>query len=175
LTPEILQVGSINATGKRYTHHYDIWVVNLLQEYGTVCELRGVITGGPAYTPPAEGWVNGNLYTRTTEEFGIVSVDESLRNQLSMLPFDQGTQMLKKTHHRFLAMKQNTKLPVLPVHSDVERKHFSMLMQDSTLLTASGKVKYIQVAKQWNQAAIERPELFYKVIKPGKQHITHQI
>jgi hypothetical protein len=145
--------------------HYDIWLINRLQEISVA--LGSGITGNRFTSIGTRGfsWMNGNLYQPANEHFAIAPISPELRDQYGMLPFNQATTKLNsRTQHYFLAEKHNTRLPILPVHSPAERSYFTTLMIDPTLFTSkSANPKFNDMAHRWNQAALDKPQLNYKV------------
>ena len=86
---------------------------------------------------PLAGWVYGNLYKPTTEVFEILPVPNDVHQESCMQEFDPNFDY--NQHHGFLASKQGTKKPVLPIHTDAEHKLFKVLMaEDSSFNDASG-------------------------------------
>jgi hypothetical protein len=153
------QVGTLNSTGKRYSGHFDIWLINSLQEISAALGPR--LLGNNFHR---EGWVNGNLYQSSGETFGIVPIPHDLREQFAMLPFDPLYTLETRSHHRFLAEKHNTRLAVIPIHSPPERKFFSTLMRNTSFFTPQMNPQFVKLVRHWNQTAIGSPEIFYKVM-----------
>jgi hypothetical protein len=153
-----VQVGTFNGTGKAYLRHYDIWTINALQEEMALAEeLRSNITSNQIVN-----WTNGNLYQKSPESFGIVALSPTLRQESGMRQF------MKDLDHKqpqaFLAMRQGTALPVLPVHTKEEYSLFRKLLADASHMEqGSGKVKWGTVLVAWNRSAEHLDNVFYKV------------
>lgn len=88
-------------TGKRYRDHFDLWVINELQELLNNSYTRQLVPEAQS----AIGWVNGNLYTQTTEVFGILPVPSDVQTSAGMTPFDPTN---PPQSHLYLAKKQGT-------------------------------------------------------------------
>ena len=112
---------------------------------------------------PLAGWVNGNLYKPTTEVFGILPVPNDVCQESSMQEFDPNFDY--NQCHGFLASKQGTQNPVLPVHTNTEHKLFKTLMaEESSFDNATGPSWNIAV-KVWNRAAEIDLEILYKQVE----------
>jgi len=95
------------------------------------------------------GWVNGNLYVQTTETSGILPVPPDICAQCGMQEYNE--LLGSKQPHRFLAAMQGTRKPILPVHSDEEKKLFSKLMREHPGFNRVGTGPIWQEAvKIWN-------------------------
>jgi hypothetical protein len=75
--------------------------------------------------------VNGNNFVRSTEVFGLLPLPEELRVNLGMHPFHAGFSRDHKIHHHYLAMRQNTRVTVLPIHTPAERGLFKLLLSET--------------------------------------------
>jgi hypothetical protein len=150
------QVGTFNSTGQHYRGHFDIWLTNNLQEM-TVLTKECI--------PDSQllaGWVNGNLYVPTTEVFGILAVPPDIRNQCGMQEFNE--LLDSKQPHHFLASKQGTRKPILPIHSSEEQRLFSKFMREDANFSGGGNGPVWQRAvKIWNRYADEHVGISYKV------------
>ena len=71
---------------------------------------------------PLAGWVNGNLYKPTAEVFGILPLPNDVHQKGSMQEFDPTFDY--NQCHGFLASKQGTQKPVLPIHPNTDHKLF---------------------------------------------------
>jgi hypothetical protein len=89
-----------NSTGQHHHHHFDIWLINSIQEIVTLASR--VIPD----SKPLSGWVNGNLYKPTSEVFEILPVPDDVHQESSMQEFDSN--LIYNQHHGFLASKQGT-------------------------------------------------------------------
>jgi hypothetical protein len=112
---------------------------------------------------PLTGWVNGNLYKHTNEVFGILPVPADVRHESGMHDFDSSFDYNQR--HGFLASKQGTRKPVLPIHTNTEHKLFKMLMsEDPNFNNADGPLWKLAV-KAWNRIAENDPEISYKLME----------
>lgn len=152
------QVGTLNGTGKAYSRHYDIWTINALQEAMAYAEeLRPNVTSNQIVH-----WTNGNLYEKSPESFGIVALAQSVRDESGMRQF--AMDLDQKQPQAFLAMRQGTALPVLPVHTKEEYLLFQELVSNASHTEqGSGKIKWGTVLVSWNRSAETRENVFYKV------------
>ncbi|KAJ6624473.1 hypothetical protein B0H10DRAFT_2212585 [Mycena sp. CBHHK59/15] len=75
---KINEVGTYNSTGKHYTGHYSIWLMNEHQEL--LSFLEDVLINPRFIT----GWVNGNLYQPMKEVAGVLPVPEDIQVKYSM-------------------------------------------------------------------------------------------
>jgi hypothetical protein len=66
-----------------------------------------------------DGWVNGNLYAPTSEVIGILPIPGQIREASEMAPYHPTTHRHQK--HWFLTSMQNTRKPILPVHTKTEQ------------------------------------------------------
>ncbi len=109
------------------------------------------------------GWVNGNLYQRTAEVYGILPIPEDVRTISGMLPYDMtlpGSQC-----HRYLAQKQGTRKAVLPLHSVTEYQLFSKLIKEHPAFNVpdSREPDWSRAVKVWNHHAELTDNIAYKV------------
>jgi hypothetical protein len=71
---------------------------------------------------------------------------------------------MKQPHHSFLASKQGTRKPALPIHTNYEKDKFRKLMRENeTFGTKSGAPNWKEAVKVWNRFADEDANLSYKV------------
>ncbi|EDR10701.1 uncharacterized protein LACBIDRAFT_324541 [Laccaria bicolor S238N-H82] len=73
-----LLTGTYNSTGQRYRGHYSIWITNSIQEH--LISLQDTLVDPIQIS----GWVNGNLYTPTTEVLGILPIPDIVRTSSGM-------------------------------------------------------------------------------------------
>jgi hypothetical protein len=72
--------------------------------------------------------------------------------------------------HGFLASKQGTQKPVLPIHTDTEHKLFRTLMsEDPNFNNANGPMWKLAV-KVWNRAAENNSDISYKLMEQLKAY-----
>ncbi len=108
------------------------------------------------------GWVNGNLYSRTTEVFGILPIPEDVRIASGMQKYIAGLD--SKQRHGFLASKQGARKAVLPLHTAAEYLLFKRLMQDEPAFNQqTGDPDWDCAVVAWNREAERNDEVYYKV------------
>lgn len=91
------------------------------------------------------GWVNGNLYTPTTEVLGILPIPENICIDSAMRPYDAALDRHQK--HSFLAGIQGTRKPILPIHTSAEKKLFRDLMNSNSAFSSiSGEPRWADAA-----------------------------
>ena len=112
---------------------------------------------------PLAGWVNGNLYKPTSEVFGILPVPDDVRQESGMQAFDSDFDY--KQRHGFLASKQGTRKPVLPIHTNTEHKLFKMLMADDPSFNSDNGPSWKLAVRTWNRHAEIDPDISYKLVK----------
>ena len=86
--------------GQHYQHHFDIWLINSIQE---MVDLTSRVIPD---SKPLAGWVNGNLYKPINEVFGILPLSNDVCQESSMQEFDPNFDI--NQCHGFLASKQGT-------------------------------------------------------------------
>ena len=109
------------------------------------------------------GWVNGNLYIPTCETLGILPIPHKIQVASSMasyIPSVDGTQ-----RHQFLARKQGTRKPILPIHTASEKQlfHHLMISKNSPFSPESGEPRWGDAVKVWNSFADRNDDIYYKV------------
>ena len=109
------------------------------------------------------GWVNGNLYQQTSEVFGILPIPDDIRSNSGMQPFVPATDFSQQ--HSWIAKKHGTRKPVLPLHSSVEYRCFSALMQESAAFNPRSDCEpnWKEAVKIWNRIAETDGHITYKV------------
>ncbi|KAG6848087.1 hypothetical protein H0H93_003468 [Arthromyces matolae] len=156
-----LLVGTYNSTGKKYMGHDSIWLLNEIQEL----EIT-LATVHPSSSPIELLWVNGNLYQKTSEEMGVSPIPEHIRNQAGMAEYVDVTD--KKQKQSDLAKMQNTRYPVLPVHTVREKKLFGQLMMECEEFRMSTSSIKAAAVKIWNRYADPENDIYYKL----EEHLT---
>lgn len=119
----------------------------------------------PASRPTLNNWTNGNLYIPTSEVSGVLPIPPSVRIASGMGDFNPS--MDSKQRHRFLAGRQGTRKPVLPVHTQQERILFTRLMATETAFNSkSAGPNWKEAVKIWNRKAeyYTSDEVSYKVL-----------
>lgn len=158
------QVGTYNSTGKRYSRHFSVWIINELQE------LQEFLKDMLVNPQKINGWINGNYYTKSDEVAGILPIPADVRMGSGMLEYVPSVDQRKNCPHGFLAIKQGVKKAALPIHNTTERDLFRKLMQENLLFSSrNGTVPNWKVAvKVWNSIANERIDISYKVRYRGQ-------
>lgn len=149
----LLQVGTFNRTGQHYIGHLDIWLKNDLQ--ASMVAVQDLVEGGPVIS-----WVNGNKYTPTQENFGILPIMPDVQVATGMVKFNPSS--TKRMQYRYLASQQNTQFAVLPVHTGAEKQVWTALMQASPEYQAANP-NWTRCAAIWNESA-DGTTIYYKVI-----------
>jgi len=124
--------------------------------------------------------VNSNYYVPTTETLGILPIPQEIQESSGMAAYISGPIVNLKTgekkkvqRHNFLARMQNTRKPVLPVHTMAERLMFRTLISQNREFNPPNvsEPPWNQAAKVWNASVDESDEtsgLYYKVISLSK-------
>ena len=149
------KVGTYNSTGQHYRGHYSIWLTNELQE--KLVTLQEIFINPPIIT----NWVNGNLYQRSSEVFGILPIPADIKLRSGMAAYNPTTDA-KQLHH-FLASVQGTRKAVLPVHTQNEKKLFSQLMRSNPAFNSKTPPNWKEAVKVWNRHADGDEQITYKV------------
>ncbi|KAJ6447607.1 hypothetical protein C8R47DRAFT_1231364 [Mycena vitilis] len=158
-----LLVGTFNSTGKRYTGHYSLWIINEVQELLSSLEDRLI---APLLLT---GWVNGNLYQPTKEVAGVLPIPEDVRLKSGMSQFESS--LHSKQRHRYLAALQGTRKPVLPIHSTPEKDLFRDLMAKSPG-SFSSPSSIDNMVRLWNSHADEKKDIYYKLSEQLKVYFN---
>jgi hypothetical protein len=134
--------------------------MNDIQEKRTF--LHDIFNLAPTLTT---GWVNGNLYTPTSEVLGILPIADDIRSSLGMAEYIPALHRNEVApRYRFLAELQGTQKPVLPVHTSVEKKLFKELLESNAAFSSeSGDSQWKLAVRIWNVEADIRQDVFYKV------------
>ncbi|KZT32687.1 hypothetical protein SISSUDRAFT_1133021 [Sistotremastrum suecicum HHB10207 ss-3] len=126
--------------------------------------LSDIVEGAQSYAD----WVNGDLYTKSKEKFGIVPFPESLRLRYCMDPF--GPAAAKKFKLRpnddWLRQRQQLALPVLPPITIAARKLFFKNVADFAAPSSQsqkGSINFERFTIWWNSTASKQasPDIFY--------------
>lgn len=106
--------------------------------------------------------MNGNLYVKSEEVFGILPIPRDVQIEAGMQPHH--ISLDRPAHHAFLASRQGTRKAVLPVHTPAEYKLFSKLMRDEpTFNQRDGEPDWEQGVRIWNRYAETEDDIYYKV------------
>ncbi|KAJ7769226.1 hypothetical protein DFH07DRAFT_769122 [Mycena maculata] len=152
-------VGAYNSTGVPYRGHNCIWLTNQLQEMQAL--TRDIV---PNSCLTVKNWINGHLYIPTSEVSGVLLIPPSVRSASGMGDFNPTTD--SKQRHRFLASRQGTRKPVLPVHTPEEQTLFKRLMESEPAFNSrAAGPNWNQAVKIWNRKAefYGNNEVSYKV------------
>ncbi|KAJ3752534.1 hypothetical protein EV360DRAFT_88655 [Lentinula raphanica] len=189
------RIGHFNRTGKRWSNHFDIW---LLDE---ITELTIFLNTSPSFRLPRM------LATRiaTSESFGIIPIPSALADkyQINTLPARRVTSL---PHHRdtpvhlltrlstkitnpyrYLQLTQRTIFPVIPVHTRKEYTEFRRLVGSDNIRNNHSNVpvnqawkgiNYVKFAMLWNvlvsaqDATLTDPNdrLYYKLPEQLLRH-----
>ncbi|CAJ1958312.1 unnamed protein product [Cylindrotheca closterium] len=97
--------------------HYDTWLIDALQ-------ILVQVNHGILLHP---NWINSSDFKNTQEKFGTITLhDAELAEALAKVQIDESVRL---THDmQYLCSVMGTKLPLLPVHTIDERRHFSNLV-----------------------------------------------
>ncbi|KAJ3553058.1 hypothetical protein NP233_g12733 [Leucocoprinus birnbaumii] len=103
-----LLVGTFNSSGKRWDGHFDIWIINELDEL--LAYVEDTYPGTNITRRPE--WINGNLYAQTTEVSGVLPIPSHICEKSGLTKFIPSLDL--KRRHAHLAALQGTQRPVLP-------------------------------------------------------------
>lgn len=112
--------------------------------------------------------MNTAFYERTSEVIGVLPVPPEIQEQAGISPYNAAIQdpaVRAKKRHANLARLQNTRKPILPIHTPAERELFQHLMNNSPIYM-SRPMRWNAAAQEWNQRANTRDDVYYKVCLP---------
>jgi hypothetical protein len=104
------------------------------------------------------GWVNRNLYVPSNEVSGVLPIPYDVWVKSGM-PEYQPVLHSNQPHH-FLASRQGTRKPLLPIHDSNEHNLFQHLVAQNTIFTSAN---WETAVKIWNGYADQCKEISYKV------------
>ncbi|KAG6888414.1 hypothetical protein C0992_008530 [Termitomyces sp. T32_za158] len=148
-----LQAFAKHLYGVDWEYHHNLGLINrtaFLLNY-----LADVMDGASSYSQR----VNGDLYEKTTEQFGICRVPDGLRTRLCMEPYSEhaATVFCKlSASDDWLHRCQGLALPVLPPTTlPAQQYFFSQICDFAAADSADGKkhIDWEAFACQWNQTA----------------------
>jgi hypothetical protein len=145
-------VGTLNSTGKCYTRHYSIWLVNELQEMHMY--VQDIVPESRLIT----GWVNGNLYVPTTEVSVVLPIPDDVQVKSGMGEYQLLLHFNQPSH--FLSLMQGTCKPVLPIHNSEKCNLFHKLVGENV---AFASARWEAAVKIWNGYADKQKQISYKV------------
>ena len=165
---KLFQVGTLNRTGRADQGSHDIWTRNYIAEL--------LDRTAAAFKPNMKhvsmiGWVNGNEYQQSAETFGILPLAEDMRVKLGMSPYHHTYATETKIRHRYLAEHQQTRVAVLPIHTQQERSLYRLLVkQQNGLFSGTKQPNWVAVACEWSKYA-DGLHIFYKVCKLARHDV----
>ncbi|KAH9478811.1 Werner Syndrome-like exonuclease [Psilocybe cubensis] len=103
-------------------------------------------------------WINGDLYEKTTEEFGVCKFPDSLRIRLGMEPYSAEAEIQYRLNSsdNWLRKRQGLALPVLPPTTLEARKYFFLKIRDFAALAndaGQSRINFEAFAQEWNRTA----------------------
>ncbi|GBE79021.1 hypothetical protein SCP_0202180 [Sparassis crispa] len=109
------------------------------------------------------GWINGDDYEQTNENFGILPLSSSARKRLAMQEYDAEFAKKEKIRHQHLAMQQRTQIPILPLHTAEERALYRMLVkQPGGHFAGKTQPNWVSLARDWSRYC-NGVHVFYKL------------
>ncbi len=165
----VLQVGTLNRTGKPYQGSYDIWLRNRIASLTdeTASAFIPRTTTSESLSRSIDCWVNGNDYERTTEVFGLLPLPDATRTKLGMLPYRSDFARSEKIRHPYLAAQQRTLVAILPIHTPEERALFRILAKrPNGPFSGPRQPNWITVAQEWSTYC-DGKHVYYKVCHPA--------
>jgi hypothetical protein len=165
----LLQVGTLNRSGRKYIGHFDIPLKNCVASLLDFLTLQNTFNNERPIN--RGGWVNGNDYQDAGETFGILRFDATVCETYCMLPYDSQTAHEMATCHQWLSDRQGTLFAVVPVHTREEQDIFSLLMETSKAFTGRAEPNWVHLASEWSSHCNGKT-VFYKV---SFLHNTHRL
>jgi hypothetical protein len=102
------------------------------------------------------------LYVPTSEVIGILPIPPNIRDESNMASYHHPSDRHQK--HWFVASMQNTRKPVLPIHTTAEYQLFHSLKKSHPAFSPqSGEPQWTEAVKEWNRQADQRNDVYYKV------------
>ncbi|KAF8971764.1 hypothetical protein BDZ97DRAFT_1650717, partial [Flammula alnicola] len=101
------------------------------------------------------------------EVSGILPIPPDVRSSSGMSEYMPSLELEGcKRQHVFLARKQGTRKPALPIHTPAERDMFRKLMRENEAFSPkNGSPNWKEAVKVWNYLADGQKELTYKLIE----------
>jgi hypothetical protein len=146
-------VKMLNRTGKPYKGHFNL---SLMAELQQVADRVFKIYPHPN---PLLGWVNGQLYVQTKEQFGIAITPNSVFIEFGMETYNPLQVSLMQ--FQFLAQQQNTCFAITMVCYEAEKHLFTQFKKDNHPAFVKGHFHW--AALVWNAHANGK-DIFYKVV-----------
>ena len=151
-----LLASTFNRTGQRYNGHFEIWIYNYLQK---------IVEKTHDHVPDSEtirGWVNGSMYTPTSEVYGILPIPLEIVTKSAMQPFINTA--CGDIKHAYLAKMQGTQYAVINVHTVAEKQLFASLMWNNHHFNRSNQdPDWKEAVREWNHNKADGKDIFYKV------------
>lgn len=147
-----LTVTCRNLTGKAFDDHYDIWqtsnIISLYHKLDMDLPER------------YHGRLNLNDYADSDEAMFIAPLPADVMEKYDIQPWvDMPNQRLSQT--QWLARRQGTKFPTMPVHTVAEKSVYRAIIPSETG-AFDAQLKALEFNQKVNQSG-EDPELFYKL------------
>jgi hypothetical protein len=128
--------------------------ISLMAELQQIAERVSSVYPHPN---PLQGWVNGQLYCQTKEQFGIARTPSTIIEGSGMQFYDHAKSAGLRL--QFLAQQQNTLYAITMVCHDDEKRLFRQLKRDNVSFIRNN---FHQGAVIWNAKANGKT-IFYKV------------
>lgn len=145
-------VGTRNRTGHPYQDHFNLTLKNCL--HLMLRSTQHLIPGQDVMT----GWINGWLYSPTSERIGIAQVPERLRIAADMKPYVN--EAMEGNPLQFLAKCQGTLYPITPIATNVEKQLFGDLKSSMESLKNND---FRTASTLWNNMYVDGKNVHYKV------------
>ncbi|PBK83312.1 hypothetical protein ARMGADRAFT_1089425 [Armillaria gallica] len=152
-----LQAYAKHLFGIDWTYHHNLALIN--QTSFLLNYMSDFIGGAQSYAE----WINGDLYERTEETFGICTFPESLQLRLEMSPYKLDSSLKLNENNEWLRRRQGLALPVLPPTTPEARKYFFTNIREYLVVSSrDGKVNvdHESFARKWNQTADGRSRFY---------------
>ncbi|KAG6849716.1 hypothetical protein H0H93_006013 [Arthromyces matolae] len=106
-------------------------------------------------------WINGDLYEKSQEQFGVCLFPEALRVRLGMEPYNEHTAekfrgIKTNSNDDWLRRRQGLALPALPPTTPAARRYFFSKIRDFAVLACDNgksRIDFELFAREWNQSA----------------------
>jgi hypothetical protein len=161
--------------------HYDVALLNEIH-----CLSIELPLDGPTFAVPTT-WVNGRLFTSTSEKPGILAIPQHGKNEANLLEYadtsNENRMNAHKIRHSRLAKLQNVRFAVLPVHTIEEQALFKKLMlserpgRRGNIVSDSQGMnddEWSRFAKKWTTFC-DGITIFYKQTQHLRQYLQHWI
>ncbi|KAF9526768.1 hypothetical protein CPB83DRAFT_857411 [Crepidotus variabilis] len=158
-----LQAQAKHQYGVDWEYHHNLGLINrvsFLLNY-----MSDAISGAVSYAD----WVNGDLFEHTSEQFGICTFPEPLRNRLAMKLYSEEAAAAAPLNRSetWLRKRQGLALPVLPPTTPEARKYFFRRIRhfaDQASLNGKQHIDFEAFAREWNESA-DGKDWFYVTVE----------